>query len=594
MEQRNVRAHAALMAGLLSSLLTACTADRQESASALEADTDSEMRSVEDAAADARADAGADAGSASEPGACAEFDSSFAAIQELIFERRGCTAQACHGEKMEGDLDLRAGAAYESLVDATAKGSAFARVQPGTAKESYLYLKLRAATEPGSVEIAGSPMPVGQPALTESELAAIELWIKKGAPETGFAADGTTQENVGSLLDACEQPLEPVLVKPLEAPADDEGIQFLLPSYQLNAQSEVENCTAFAYDFTDKVPAQFKDEARNVMFVNGARVRQDVQSHHLVLYNNARSLDDLTGDLSTWTCREGEHDGASCDPRLGSADCGDSGVCADAPGPAFGGACGLFGVGADGFSPQLANTQAPQEYIPPIDGVYWEVPLSGVLAFNSHAFNLSDQDTLLHARVNFYYTDDLDRKLVPVNVIDNLYIASGQAPFTRETYCGNYIVPQGDSMTVLTFHTHRRGEHSWVNHPSLGMIYENFDYNDPLYKKFEPWMDFDSADDSDRTLEYCATYNNGLTADDQPDLELVTRLSTEPPGKTCVPVACVAGKVTEPCSTDTDCDSAPGEGDGWCDACAITTGTTTEDEMFVLMPWLAKPAAASE
>jgi hypothetical protein len=214
-----------------------------------------------------------------------------------------------------------------------------------------------------------------------------------------------------------------------------------------------------------------------------------------------------------------------------------------------------------------------------------------VLAFDSHAFNLTDADTTLHARVNFYYTANLERKLVPVNVIDNLYIAAGQAPFTRQTHCANYTVPQGDSVTIMTFHTHRRGEHSWVNHPALGMIYENFDYNDPLYKRFDPWLDFDSPDPAARTLEYCATYSNGLSAQDVPDFDLVTRNSRMPEGSSCTPVACVSGKLTAPCSTDADCDTEPGSGDGFCDACAITSGITTENEMFVLMPWQAKPAA---
>lgn len=588
MEQRRTHEDTAIAAALVVALLTGCGSAAEQATPADDAQMDSGI-----APAQGAADAAGDQDAGPSPGECAEFDSSFAAIQALIFERHGCTAEACHGAKMEGGLNLRSSAAYRSLVDAPAKGMAMARVQPGTANESYLYLKLRAATDPGSVEIAGSPMPVGGAPLSERELEAVELWIEKGAPQTGFAADGTTKKDVGSLLDACAQPLEPVLVKPLEPPAQDEGIQFLLPSYELKAQSEVENCTAFAYDFSDEVPARFKDETRNVMFVNGARVRQDAQSHHLVLYNNNRTLDQLTGDLSSWTCSEGDNHGNACDPRTGSADCGDHGVCADAPGPAFGGACGGFSFGdSSDFSPQLANTQAPQEYLPPIDGVYWEIPLSGVLAFNSHAFNLSGEDTVLHARVNFYYTDKLDRKLIPVNVIDDLYVAAGQAPFTRETYCANYTVPQGDSVTVMTFHTHRRGEHSWVNHPTLGMIYENFDYNDPLYKRFEPWLDFDAPDPADRTLEYCATYNNGLTANDQPDVDLVTRNSRMPAGKTCTPVACVSGKVGAPCATDADCDSAAGASDGFCDACAITQGTTTEDEMFVLMPWQAKPAAA--
>jgi hypothetical protein len=47
----------------------------------------------------------------------------------------------------------------------------------------------------------------------------------------------------------------------------------------------------------------------------------------------------------------------------------------------------------------------------------------------------------------------------------------------------------------------------------------------------------------------------------------------------------VAGKVAAACKTDSDCDSAPGAGDGDCDACPITAGPTTENEMFVMTPW---------
>lgn len=195
--------------------------------------------------------------------------------------------------------------------------------------------------------------------------------------------------------------------------------------------------------------------------------------------------------------------------------------------------------------------------------MYWEIPLSGVLSFNSHAFNLSDEDTVLHARVNFYYTENPERKLVPNNIIDNIRIAAGQPPFTRETYCAEHTLAQGDAITVLTFHTQCRGEHSWVNHPTIGMIYENFDYNDPLYKRFDPWLELDSPDPADRTLEYCATFNNGLLPNGDPDVELVTRASRMPEGSSCTPVACVAGKVTHACSTHADCDSAPGADDGF-------------------------------
>lgn len=537
---------------------------------------------------------------------CATFENSFDAIQELVFERRGCTASACHGEAALGGLDLRADVAWENLVDANSANSVFARVQPGTAAESYLYLKLLAATEPGSVDISGSPMPVGTAPLTPDELQAVQLWILKGAPKVGVVADQVSGLDVGGLLDACLPAAAPVKTKPLEPPAPDEGIQIVLPRYVLEAKSEVEICTPFAYDFRDQVPAQFKDVARNVMYTNGSRVRQDPQSHHMVIWNPTQGLSSASPTDPDWTCRGGPTEGKQCDASKGSADCGTGGVCAGKATP--GTLCGfdtsalgvsgpltleallqLFGVLAAGVPSQVANSQSPQQYTPPLEGVYTEIPLSGILWFNSHAFNLTEEDTVLEARVNYYYAKELRREMRPVNVIDANGIADGQAPFTRKTYCAKHVVPRNYSLAIMTGHTHRRGERFWVTDPEGATIYENFDYNDPDYKNFKPWREFNSIDEASRTLEYCATFNNGLKADDSPDLDLVTRASRMPDRTDCTPVACVAGKIQAACKTHRDCDSAPGANDGDCDACPITAGQTTENEMFVLMPWYVLP-----
>lgn len=553
---------------------------------------------------------------------CASFDSSFEAIQKIIFEKRGCTAAACHGAAKVGDLDLRADAAWENLVDARSSNSALSRVQPGTAVDSFLYLKLLAGSEPGTTQIAGSPMPVGADPLTSKELEAIQLWILKGAPKTGTVADQTKGIDVGSLLDACLPPAKPVKAKPLEPPAKDEGVQLLFPSYLLKAQSEVEHCTPFAYDFTDQVPAKFKDVARNVMFVNGSHVRQDPQSHHLVLWNPAKDLTSVAPDDPDWTCHGGSNDGEHCNAQRANADCGQGGVCAGKTTPgslcgidtlAFGSGtfedivAGLFGLGpkpltleellgfaeialGSGMPTQIANAQAPQQNLPPLDGVYTELPLRGILWFNSHAFNLTEEDTTVEARLNYYYAKKLDREMRGVTDYNANSIANGQAPFTRKTYCAKHEVPQGYSLAMMTGHTHRRGEHFWVTDASGKKIYENFSYADPVYQRYEPWVTFDSLDPAARTLEFCATYNNGLTADDSPDVNLVTRASRMPErSKPCTPVACVAGKVMAACTTDGDCDSAPGKNDGDCDACAIMAGQTTENEMFVLEPWYVLP-----
>jgi hypothetical protein len=566
----------------------------------------------------------ADAGTAqgTDEAGCATFSSSFEAIQKIIFEKRGCTADACHGQAKVGGLDLRADVAWENLVDARSSNSKLSRVQPGTAIDSFLYLKLLAASEPGSVQIAGSPMPVGAAPLTANELEAIRLWVVKGAPKTGTVADQTEGLDVGGLLDACLPPAKPVKAKPLEPPAADEGIQFVLPQSLLKAGSEVEHCTPFAFDFTDQVPAQFKDATRDVMFINGTRVRQDPQSHHLVLWNPAKGLDTVAADDPDWTCRGGPSNGEHCNAQNGSRDCGEAGVCAGKTTPgslcgidtlAFGSGtledvvAGLLGQGpkpltleellgfaeialGSGMPTQIANAQAPQQYLPPLEGVYSELPLRGIFWFDSHSFNLSEEDTTVDARVNFYYAAKREREMRAATDYSANSIADGQPPFTRETYCTKHEVPQNYSIAMMTGHTHRRGEHFWVTDASGKKIYENFNYSDPAYVRYDPWLTFESADPATRTLEFCATYNNGLKSDGSPDIELVTRASRLPErSKTCTPVACVAGKVMAACTSDRDCDSAPGQGDGACDACTILGGQTTENEMFVLMPWYVLP-----
>ena len=69
-------------------------------------------------------------------------------------------------------------------------------------------------------------------------------------------------------------------------------------------------------------------------------------------------------------------------------------------------------------------------------------------------------------------------------------------------------------------------------------------------------------------------------------------------GGTCKPVACTAGRVAAPCDGENDdatCDSSPGAGDGECDACPITGGESTENEMFNLFGlYYVQPAVAAE
>jgi len=127
------------------------------------------------------------------------FDSTFAAIQDVIFADYGCAEGFCHGsnDPPSGELGLLPDVAYDDLVGVDSVGvPGTLRVAPGDADASFLYDKLDAATNGGS-PAAGQPMPLSGGAVTADELEAVRLWIEGGAPETG-TVDGT-----GELLGVC-------------------------------------------------------------------------------------------------------------------------------------------------------------------------------------------------------------------------------------------------------------------------------------------------------------------------------------------------------------------------------------------------------
>ncbi len=86
-----------------------------------------------------------------EVGSCVgePFDSTYEAIQELVFEDRGCNLGICHGaDPGQADLDLRAGTSHAAMLDVPSTGSNFLRIEPGSPRDSSLYLKLLKAVDP--------------------------------------------------------------------------------------------------------------------------------------------------------------------------------------------------------------------------------------------------------------------------------------------------------------------------------------------------------------------------------------------------------------------------------------------------------------
>jgi hypothetical protein len=539
------------------------------------------------------------------------FQSTWDGIQQL-FRTHGCTEQACHGSAKQGNLEL-ASNAYQNLIEVRATAVDMPRVQPGDERRSFLFAKLAAATDPSLVPpgvTVGTPMPNGaNPPLSAGELEAIRKWIYAGAPETG------TVPETGELLSACLPAPKPIRIRALPPPATDAGFQLRLPVFRVKARSEIESCFATYYDLTNVVPKEFQDSAGRFIF-HGQELRQDPQSHHLIINRYAGDEDPHDPSFGPWTCTGGKRNGRACDP-LDLAACGRDGACVAyggahcAGGPRAGSDCDLdtpnaCGQGGKcvlgprnsfaciGFGPAgrgrvalpIGGAQKAQSFADYPAGVYGAIPLKGVIFWNPHAFNLTDRDTVMHGWINYYYTQD---RRWPVRGIFNIsrIFAASAAPFTKQELCNTHVVPQNAHLYSLSSHTHRHGEYFWIEGPDGTKLYENFVYNDPPNLTFDPPLVFDSPDPAQRTLRYCAIFNNGLRADGSPDVELVTRASRVPPNapsfSRCRPQACVAGRVAAACTTNADCDSAAGAGDGQCDACAITGGESTENEMFILI-----------
>ena len=105
--------------------------------------------------------------------------------------------------------------------------------------------------------------------------------------------------------------------------------------------------------------------------------------------------------------------------------------------------------------------------------------MRGIVYWNSHAFNLTDEDFVLNGRLNFVFAKEQRYPGQCRSSTSSNVFRPNAAPFTIETYCAKHVLPQGTRLFVLTSHTHKRGKRFWVTAPDGSMIYENFIYNDP-------------------------------------------------------------------------------------------------------------------
>jgi len=515
-------------------------------------------------------------------------DSTFAQVQEQIFEARSCTLSNCHGDSPQAGLDLRAGVSYDNLVNVAAVSGDLKRVFPADEDSSVLYLKLVAKTRGESLAdqgISGGAMPVGDGALSEDDLGLLRAWIRGGAPEQGIVKG--SQEFSGCRL---EGEVAPNKIQPLPPPAADEGVQFYGGGWTVPAEGEGEVCYVSYYDYTDKIPEQLKvpcsDEQGgpdiDCFAYNDVLLAQDPQSHHDIVQfyvppeGRENQWDPMDSGWKNWTCLGGERAGASCTP--GSDECGSRSQCTTAPEtavgcitypnapPELGGLAGLAdpenltgallsGQGSATRNIATAQEATFRERYP--DGVYSLMPVRGFIVWNNHAFNLTTEDTSVEQWLNVEFAAPEQQHYPRVQIFDasEIFGMGRIDAFASKEVCNTYTIPQHARLMTLSSHTHQRGKRFRVWYPPNDACrpgpdctppdrehdYINRDYADPLYQRFfEPDLPaYDSPDPRDRTFLYCSLWDNGET-----DPIEVRRESTKPDANTCEFLDSVIGIVT--------------------------------------------------
>ena len=170
---------------------------------------------------------------------------------------------------------------------------------------------------------------------------------------------------------------------------------------------------------------------------SGQELRQDPQSHHLILNRYRRALPTTStippfGALDLQRRRPGRADSASRPTSRRAA------AAASARAPiqqSF--ACIGFGPTDGGaLASAIGGAQKAQASIDYVAGVFAQIPMKGILYWNSHAFNLTDDDTTMHARLNYYFAKSQQYPLQPIFNISAIFSANA-APYTTQTVCND-------------------------------------------------------------------------------------------------------------------------------------------------------------
>ncbi|MFP6663187.1 MAG: hypothetical protein VCC00_03180 [Deltaproteobacteria bacterium] len=553
-----------------------------------------------------------------------DFDTTFAGIQSVIFEGYQCTNSGCHNAAGSGQLILTEGASFGEIVGVTALQSSLSLIEPGDQDVSFLYRKLAARTIGGEYAgVAGSPMPAGSiPALSADHLEALRLWIRGGALETGVVA-GTAE-----LLGACLPDPVANKVEPLTPPDAADGVQFYGPGWDLPGESEHEVCYTTYYDLNETAavpqdlkvpcPAAMGGPERECFKWGSNLLLQDPQSHHSIetVYSGAYGW--AHSSWGGWSCLGGDLDGTSCNPTnfgvsasMGGAECGARSACSSAVRNSV--ACNGYGPPDYAFSlggdtattARFGGSQEPRSEITMPDDVFSVLPMKGYITWNSHAFNLTDQDTTLEQYFNFYFAEAGDsNQMSAIFDADDIFRMSVPT-FQKQEVCGTFTLPRNSYLFELSSHAHGHMEQfrTWLppNNTNKSDIptgtpdYISRIYNDPVQILYDPPLHFaQNLNSTNRRIKYCAVYDNG--ADDISEVRrhsqsigLVVLNSCSSSERRCLGGA----NHNNVCyGNNWRCDSSAGAGDGICDACPLEGGVTTFDEMLILLGSYYVPSAS--
>ena len=180
---------------------------------------------------------------------------------------------------------------------------------------------------------------------------------------------------------------------------------------------------------------------------SGFELRQDPQSHHLILYYSPLNfqpggIDVHDPSFGAWTCAGGERAGEACEPdrpRRPAA----SGLCRSE----LQGDLRLHrlrpAVGQPARRSPVGGAQQAQAYIPFHDGVFAQIPMKGVIYWNSHAFNLTDERHGDERAAQLPASPRTSATRCSASSTLRAIFRPNAPPYTEQTVCNDHVLPAG-------------------------------------------------------------------------------------------------------------------------------------------------------